>query len=80
MRMKEVDVSELLVVLNDGPVDDANVRVHLPSSPASILARRAAARAPEKLLRKRDIRAVSTPIPKEFQFQFLDCFWLFFWN
>ena len=40
--MKEVEVSELLVVLNDGPVDDANVRVHLPSSlltPASSLAR-----------------------------------------
>ena len=25
-------------------------------------------------------RAVSTPIPKESQFRFLDCFWPFFWN
>ena len=30
-----MEASELLVVLNDGPVD-ANVRVHLPFSPASI--------------------------------------------
>ena len=26
------------------------------------------------------LRAVSIPIPKESQFQLLDCFWPFFWN